>query len=68
MSYLGFYNKTRRSVSLLAATTANCWSEKCGLKFFKEKEMYDTYEQMNTQLDTFTIRTFIDKVIICGFL
>lgn len=45
----------------LAATTANCWSDKCGLKFFKEEEMSETFARMNAHIDTFTPRAFIEE-------
>jgi len=43
----------------LAATTANCWSDKCGIKFFRKEELADAYDRMNEQVGTFTPRKYI---------
>jgi hypothetical protein len=44
----------------LAATTANCWSDECGFKFFQASELPDAYDRMNERLSTFTPRKYIE--------
>ena len=43
----------------LAATTANCWSDECGIKFFRKEELAKAYNRMNDQVATFTPRKYI---------
>ena len=43
----------------LAATSANCWSDDCGIRFTKAEELSDAYDKMNECLHTFRPRAYI---------
>ena len=43
----------------LAATTANCWSDDCGIRFTKVEELSDAYNKMSESLSTFRPRAYI---------
>jgi len=57
------YGTPSGSADDLAATTANCWSDECGIRFFKEEELPDAFIRMNNNLAEFTPRKYIgDKL------
>jgi glycosyltransferase involved in cell wall biosynthesis len=57
------YGQSTGTVDDLAATVANCWSDECGVKFYKAEELAIAFAQMNERLPTFTPRKYIaDKL------
>jgi hypothetical protein len=47
----------------LLATTANVWSDECGIKFTKEEELEDAFAKMNQELNTFSPRKLIEEKV-----
>ena len=45
----------------LAATTANCWSDDCGIRFYRIEELAEAYKKMNECLADFSPRKFIES-------
>jgi glycosyltransferase involved in cell wall biosynthesis len=55
------YDRYKSSGKSLAATTANVWSETCGIKFYEASELSNAYNEMNSKLDTFSPRKLIEE-------
>lgn len=47
----------------LLATTANCWSDACGIKIHDASELEQAFASMNERIDTFTPRDFIQPTL-----
>lgn len=50
------YGPPSGSADDLAATTANCWSDECGIRFYKIEELAAAYENMIKRLAEFSPR------------
>ena len=58
----GWPHESYRKYGLpLLATSANCWSDECGIKFTNVSELPDAYEQITKKLSTFTPRKFVES-------
>jgi len=44
----------------LLATTANIWSDECGIKIFAENELESAFNEMNSKIETFSPRKVIE--------
>ena len=57
------YGQSSGQPDELAATTATCWSDDCGIKFYRGEDLASTYDEMCLKLETFRPRAFItDKL------
>ena len=51
----------------LLATTANVWSDECGIKIFNENELESAFNEMNSKIERFSPRKVIEtKVSLKG--
>lgn len=57
------YQHYKSSSNLLLATTANCWSDECGIQFYHEHEISTAFDLMNTKLESFTPRSYVESRI-----
>lgn len=62
-NYGWVYDRYKSSGKSLLATTANVWSDACGIKFYEPSELPSAFEKMNSNLYTFSPRTLIEEKV-----
>ena len=57
------YDRYKSSGKLLLATTANVWSDDCGIKFYEASELPNAFDKINANIDTFAPRKIIEEKV-----